>query len=261
MRLVDKKEIAIAFNRAVQTYDQQASLQREVADSLIQQVLQNITSGKILDAGCGTGYVSKRLQQNSQYHLTALDLSENMLSQAKINQSAHDYVQGDIEALPFSDESFDCVVSNLAMQWCHSLEAAILEQLRVLKSGGQLYLSTLIQPSLWELKKAWQTVDDEQHVMDFISGEMLEHHLAKLELNSSVGHIVCRCYAKELVFKDIFSLLKSLQNIGATALPQRKKGLMGKAQLQNLADAYAIYQDEHGLPLTYYVAELRMAKL
>ncbi|MGL4674606.1 MAG: methyltransferase domain-containing protein, partial [Wohlfahrtiimonas sp.] len=105
MRLVDKKDIAIAFNRAVQTYDQQASLQREVADSLIQQVLQNIVSGKILDAGCGTGYVAQQLKHNNQYHLTALDLSENMLKQAKISQSAHDYVQGDIEALPFEDES------------------------------------------------------------------------------------------------------------------------------------------------------------
>jgi len=260
MRLVDKKDIATAFNRAVQTYDQQASLQREIADSLIQQVLQNIAAGKILDAGCGTGYVARKLKQNSQYHLTALDLSDNMLNQAEINHSAHDYVQGDIEVLPFGDEAFDCVVSNLAMQWCHSLETAITEQLRVLKSGGQLYISTLIQPSLWELKKAWQTVDDAQHVMDFISGEMLENYLAQLELNPNVDHIVCHCYAKELMFDDILDLLKSLQNIGATALPQRQKGLMGKNQLQKLADAYAVYETDKKLPLTYYIAELMIIK-
>ncbi|GAA5099314.1 malonyl-ACP O-methyltransferase BioC [Wohlfahrtiimonas larvae] len=261
MRLVDKNSIAVAFSKAVQTYDQQASLQREIADSLIQQVLQNVPMGKILDAGCGTGYVAQKLKKNDQYYITALDLSEMMLYKAESNHSAHNYVQGDIEALPFKDGSFDCVVSNLAMQWCHSLEMAMIEQLRVLKLGGQLYLSTLIQPSLWELKKAWQTVDNEQHVMDFISGEILENHLAQLELNPKVDHIVCHCYAKELLFNDIFSLLKSLQNIGATALPQRKKGLMGKDQLQKLADAYAIYQDESGLPLTYYVAELRVTKL
>lgn len=260
MRLVDKKDITTAFNRAVQTYDQQASLQRGIADSLIQQVLQNITAGKILDAGCGTGYVAQQLKHNNQYHVTALDLSENMLNQAEMNHSAHDYVQGDIEALPFEDETFDCVVSNLAMQWCHSLETSITEQLRVLKSGGQLYISTLIQPALWELKKAWQAVDNEQHVMDFLSGEMLENHLAKLELNPNVDHIVCRCYAKELMFDDIFTLLKSLQNIGATALPQRKKGLMGKDQLQKLADAYAVYETDKKLPLTYYIAELMIIK-
>lgn len=260
MRLVGKEEIATAFNRAVLTYDQQASLQRAIADRLIQHIILNNASGKILDAGCGTGYVSQQLKQYGHYHLTALDLSENMLNQAEINQSAHEYVQGDIEVLPFADESFDCVVSSLAVQWCHSFEAAMAEQLRVLKSGGRLCVSTLIQPTLWELKQAWQAVDTAQHVMDFISGEALDNHLTQLELTEHIDHVICHCYAKELMFNDILTLLKSLQNIGATALPQRSKGLMGKGRLQSLSDAYPILQNERTLPLTYYVAEIIMIK-
>lgn len=260
MRLVDKNDIAMAFGRAVQTYDQQADLQREVADHLIQQIVQNVHAGKILDAGCGTGYVSQQLKQNSGYHLTALDLSEKMLNQAAINHSAHEYVQGDIEALPLLDESFDCVVSSLALQWCHSLDSALNELLRVLKSGGRLCVSTLLQPTLWELRQAWQVIDAKPHTIDFISGEMLDDYLTQLEVEEKIDRVTCHCYAKELVFEDIVTLLKSLQNIGATALPQRSKGLMGKGRLQVLTDAYPRLKNEQTLSLTYYVAEIMIIK-
>lgn len=260
MQWVDKKSIATAFSRAVQTYDQQANLQREVADHLIQQILQNHALGKILDAGCGTGYVAQKLKQNNRYHLTALDLSATMLNQAKINHSADEYVQGDIEALPLLDQSFDCVVSSLALQWCHSLQGALNELLRVLKSGGQLYVSTLLQPTLWELRQAWQTIDGKPHTIDFLSGETLDHHLTQLEMSGKLDYVSCHCYAKELMFEDMLTLLKSLQNIGATALPQRSKGLMGKGQLQALTDAYPRLKNEQTLSLTYYVAEIMMIK-
>lgn len=65
----------------------------------------------MLDAGCGTGWFSQHWQQAGN-HVTALDLSTDMLQQAQSQQTATVYSQGDIEALPFGDGQFDLSWSN-----------------------------------------------------------------------------------------------------------------------------------------------------
>lgn len=259
MQLVNKEQIAEAFGRAVDSYDEWATLQREVADCLLYNVEDNIMSGKILDAGCGTGYLSQYLKHNANYEITALDLSNEMLLKAQNNSAAHHYVQGDIEHLPLLANQFDCVVSSLAIQWCHSFEAAIVEMLRVLKPNGHLYINTLIEPTLHELKTAWRTIDDDQHVMNFLSTSIVQASLLKLQKECSID-VKVRQYDKKLYFSNILTLLKSLQGIGATALPNRKKGLMSRSQLMTLAEGFPHIENEANLSLTYSVCEIIIIK-
>lgn len=260
MQFTDKKQIATAFGRAAPSYDQWAGLQRDIADSLIHQLLNDIPQGKILDAGCGTGYVSRRLRMHDKYEITALDISQDMLNEAQRNNVADYYVQGDIEHLPLLSNQFDAVISSLAIQWCHSLEQALTELVRVLKPGGHLYLSTLIQPSLWELTQAWQSVDDDQHVLDFLPESAFNHAIEQLQVNQSIESILSSNYAITLNFDDIWSLLRSLQGIGATAFPRSRKGLMGKAQINALSDAYPKKLSEKRFSLTYQVLEILIVK-
>lgn len=84
-------------------------------------------SAKLLDVGAGTGRVSKMLLEGTEdTHVTLLDLSQNMLSEApnKLHQFANRYhiVQGDFfdDEVDFPDNSFDAVVSVFAI--CHGRE-------------------------------------------------------------------------------------------------------------------------------------------
>ena len=83
---VDKQAVARAFGRAASHYDAHAALQRLSGDALLAQAPAQ--SGlQLLDAGCGTGWYS-RLWRERGKQVTALDLSPQMLQQARDNDAA-----------------------------------------------------------------------------------------------------------------------------------------------------------------------------
>lgn len=70
--------------------------------------------------------------------MIALDLAAGMLEKSRGNDSADEYVLADIEHIPLPDGSVDLCFSNLAIQWCSSLHAALAEMHRVVKPGGKV---------------------------------------------------------------------------------------------------------------------------
>ncbi len=104
------------------------------------------TSGeKILDVGCGTGVVSITAARKGA-KVTGLDLSPALLERAKENAALArlevDFKEGDVEALPYPDDSFDRVLSQFGHMFAPQPEIAISEMLRVLKPGGTIAFST-----------------------------------------------------------------------------------------------------------------------
>ena len=96
---------------------------------------------KCLDLGCGPGFFSILLAREG-HQVTAVDYSEGMLEKARANfrkaAVTVDTVRGDVQALPFDDNSFDYIVSrNLVWNLEHPAEA-YAEWMRVLKPGGRL---------------------------------------------------------------------------------------------------------------------------
>lgn len=66
-----------------------------------------------------------------------------------------EWLVADAESLPFPSDSFDVVFSNLMVQWCDDPRTVFAECRRVLRPGGRLVLSTLLEGTLTELKQAW----------------------------------------------------------------------------------------------------------
>ena len=99
-------------------------------------------SGKLLEVPVGTGVLTMPVYRDLQEaDITCLDYSENMMSVARAR--AQDmglgnvkFLQGDVGALPFEDESFDVVLSLNGFHAFPDKEAAYRETLRVLKPGG-----------------------------------------------------------------------------------------------------------------------------
>ena len=88
----------------------------------------------LLDVGCGTGYFSQRFQQ-SGLEVTGLDPDSTMIEFAKKKEGQVKYIEGDVLALPFTDNSFDYCSAITSLCFVAEPEKAISEMLRVSRHG------------------------------------------------------------------------------------------------------------------------------
>ncbi len=94
---------------------------------------------KILDAGCGTGAILKRLGHPDRN--IGVDIAPEALAFCR-ERGLENVQQADISSLPFPADSFDAVIcsSVLYHQWVKDVEVALAELRRVLRPGGALFL-------------------------------------------------------------------------------------------------------------------------
>lgn len=111
--------------------------------------LASLDSGlKVLDSGCGEGYVSRELARRG-HKVVGIDASKYIIKSAKEAAIGNDdYIRGNVYQMPFCDESFDCVVSNFLLVELDEPENFIKEVRRILKSNGRFIFQTL-HPSLF----------------------------------------------------------------------------------------------------------------
>ena len=106
-----------------------------------------VTSAQtVLDVGTGTGVVAISARRLGAT-VTGLDLTPALLAQAKDSAAVAGYDdiiwhEGDAEALPFSDATFDVVLSQFGHMFAPRPEVAVSEMLRVLKPGGTVSFAT-----------------------------------------------------------------------------------------------------------------------
>ena len=115
------------------------ALRRHVIDS----IPSKITSGKILDAGCGTGGMLQALRNRfPTARLTGIDESERALELTRTRETSATLLRANVEDLPFGDGEFDCVLS-IDVWTAATVEAlkAARESERVLRPGGQLIVN------------------------------------------------------------------------------------------------------------------------
>ena len=99
-------------------------------------------SRKLLEVPVGTGVLTMPLYKSlPAASITCLDYSADMMKNAERRAEVMgiknvSFVQGDVGALPFDDESFDLVLSLNGFHAFPDKDAAFLETCRVLKKGG-----------------------------------------------------------------------------------------------------------------------------
>jgi len=255
----DQQRVRRAFDRAADSYQQFAVLQAEVCNRLLEKLdVVKIAPQMILDAGTGTGSALPSLfSRYKKAQVVTLDLSENMLQKANQHGSflrSPQAVCGDIERLPFADNSFDLVFSSLSMQWCNDLNAALLEAKRVLKPGGLYVFTTFGPDTLKELRSSWSEIDTASHVNQFID----MHDIGDALLQDGFSQPVMEAEFLTLTYDSVEGLMHDLKAIGANvtasaANGEPLKGLGGKAMLKNVRQNYEQYRQHGLLPATYEV--------
>jgi SAM-dependent methyltransferase len=105
----------------------------------------DVTPGeRVLDVACGAGNTAIAAARRFA-KVTGLDyvpaLLEHGRERAKAELVDVDYVEGDAQALPFDDSSFDCVMSTFGVMFAPDQERAAAELLRVCRPGGRIALA------------------------------------------------------------------------------------------------------------------------
>jgi ubiquinone/menaquinone biosynthesis C-methylase UbiE len=98
-------------------------------------------ASKVLDVGCGTGEMAAKLMRLG-YDVWGVDLAEPMIRHARDRYGPDRFRVGDIEHIPFRDNTFDAVVCLGVIEYLATDEPALREIWRVLKPGGSAVIAT-----------------------------------------------------------------------------------------------------------------------
>ena len=252
---LDRARLRAAFERASGGYEAAASLQARVAAELLERLeLLRFSPGAVLDLGSGTGRVTRELKRRyPRARVIALDIAPGMLREARRHQRPwrrFDRVCGDALRLPLRDGSIDLIFSNLMLQWCEPLAAALSEARRVLAPGGFLSFSTFGPATLYELRTAWAEADGYNHVNHFPDMHELGDGLVRAGLMEPVLDAV----RFEVGYLDVLTLMRDLKAIGAhNVTAGRPRALAGRERLTRVQRAYEAFRRDEGLPATYEV--------
>jgi len=252
---ISKLKIRRAFDRAAESYDDAAVLQKEVGSRLMEKLdYIKLSPHLILDAGVGTGEaVTPLMKRYKKSRVVALDLSERMLAKALKQGGVFrkpERVCADIEQLPFSDNSFELIFSSLSLQWCNDLQATMRDFLRVLTPGGVLLFTTFGPDTLKELRACWRQVDDAVHVNQFTD----MHDIGDTLLQVGFADPVMEAETITVNYTSVDKLMADLRAIGANVTAQGSRtGLTAPSVLTRLRQAYDVYRVDKLLPASYEV--------
>ncbi len=259
---LDPRQVRASFHRASVSYENAATLQRQVADELLSRLETfPLQPTVVLDLGSGPGRSTAALKRKfRRATVIALDLAPGMLDQARRHERLFrrfERICADATRLPLGGSTVDVIFSSLMLQWC-DLDAAFAEARRVLKPDGLFLFSTFGPDTLKELRAAWGIADSSDRQVPSSSNHVNQfydmHDVGDAVVRAGLSEPVLDVDRIELGYPDARELMRELKAIGAhNVTAGRARGLTGKARLQRMSAAYESFRRDGALPATYEI--------
>lgn len=198
----------ISFERSVDTYESSATVQREAAVRLAELVAQKVPSNcsRILEIGCGTGFLSRQLQEafrESEWIFN--DLSAGMCLRATKSRGdgKSKPLVGDATRIPLPT-SCDAILSASCFQWIDDMPCFLKRLVPSLKGGGILAFSTFGEDNFLQIRD--------------ICGKGLKYEnvdkLSKYLYSSGFGDCEFVSWKRDLEFDSPIDILRHMKLTG-----------------------------------------------
>lgn len=235
--LFDRHLLRQRRNRAAGSlHDYDFLLQRAIDDLLdrVESVSRDFPRALALGGG---GAVGRALKDRPRAAAKIGQLIETDLAERLAND-----VCVDEEALPFADESFDLVLSPLALHWTNDLPGALIQINRALKSDGFFACAVIGGASLKELRQSLMTAETELYggaaarvspFADTVDMAGLLQRAGFAMPVSDVDRVTVR-------YGNAFVLMRDLRKMGETSiLADRPRAPRGRKFFVRMAEIYS----------------------
>lgn len=209
---IDNKHIKKQFEKSMQDYDQNATVQILMALKMVFELTKiSNTFENVLELGSGTGILTKRLASELDF--------KNYLANDLVEKSKN-YVQNFIPQATFycgnalkikPSKKVDLIISNAMFQWFPSFEKAIQTIKSNLKSNGLLAFSTFSPDNFKEI------TDLTGLSLQYKTKEELEQILK----NEGFEILYSEQFFEELKFKTPLELLAHMKKTGVNSLSEK----------------------------------------
>jgi len=155
-----------------------------------------------------------------------------------------DFIQADANHLPFPENSFDLIISNLMLPWSHDMMATFASALRALKKNGLFIFTTVGLDTLKELRQAFASVDTQDHVNAFYD----MHEIGDAMVQVGLADPVVDMEYLTVTYKNLSRLFEDLKKTGSHVFPaQPTSGLYPRKKWQAMCEAYEQFKTPEGV--------------
>ena len=123
----DKKKFSELYEQT--SHVQELQGETDLNKQCTEEILKTISGNTVLEVGCGRGYLANLMSEN--HDVTGCDIIISKELKNKFPKIK--FVQGNIQMLPFKDNSFDTVVSTHTLEHVQNLPGAVEELRRIAK--------------------------------------------------------------------------------------------------------------------------------
>lgn len=260
--MINKIQVARRFGKMSHSYDEHACVQKNMAVTLskLAQSTDRCDYAKILEIGCGTGYLTRIMAGIfPQADILATDIAPEMIAAARANLGHLPNVRfalEDGEHLQTS-ETFDLIISNAVFQWFNDYPAAYAGFLDRLRPGGQLLYATFGPHTLRELHASFAAAyhscgmqSGGRHGQAFAPSSTLQQLMEDLDYTHTVHQ---ETHTREY-FPSVKDFLTSIKKIGATNANQQDHPVLSRQLLSAMIRCYeASYKEKGRIFATYHI--------
>jgi len=175
------------------------------AREAVWEALAELAPRRVLEVGGGPGELAERMQRELGAEVRFVDISPRMVELARTR--GVEAQVGDVQALPFGDESFDAVVAAWMLYHATDLDRALAEIERVLAPGGALVAVTNSVHHLRELRELISYPGGFESTFSRENGEEhLRRRFVRVERRDVDARVIVRDRAKLVAYRDSLSL-------------------------------------------------------
>lgn len=229
-----KQKIEKSFGQKVASYNRHAGLQKGCAQKLCGFLPDN-NPLKILEIGCGTGFLTEELQKKyPQAEIQGIDISKEMVTACRQKFTGYQNLSFDICDGEYfkSGEIFDLIVSNLAVQWFDDPTQGLKNLSKNLNLEGKLFFSTIGPQGFKEWKKILNALNLSSGIIGTPDYEGIFDEQKKV-----------------ISYNNALDFLRNFKKIGAHQ-PRENYKQLSQAELRKACNAF---DTEHHGKITWHI--------